>query len=160
MRSKGRIVNVSSQSGQLKYFHPDIRKKFLNPDLTLEGLSALVSQYEVCLVQPSNQPTYTNPIYICYLEPKLTPHPKDAAQKHKEVAFGWPPMTYFTSKAAVNAATRILAHGNPQILINCCCPGWVDTSLGSQAGPPPKTAGGFCLFFPLMCAVLLVVRLG
>ncbi|KAJ8122258.1 hypothetical protein ONZ43_g1507 [Nemania bipapillata] len=52
---------------------------------------------------------------------------------------GWPRMAYFPSKAALNAATRILARDNPDLLINCCCPGWVDTELGGQAGRPPKT---------------------
>jgi NAD(P)-dependent dehydrogenase (short-subunit alcohol dehydrogenase family) len=50
-------------------------------------------------------------------------------------------MTYHVSKAAENAITMILARENPQFLINCCCPGWVDTELGTQAGQPPKTVG-------------------
>lgn len=50
-------------------------------------------------------------------------------------------MTYFTSKAALNAGTRILARDNPQLLINCCCLGWVSTDLGAQAGSAPKTPG-------------------
>jgi carbonyl reductase 1 len=50
-------------------------------------------------------------------------------------------MTYFTSKAALNAGTRILARENPQLFINCCCPGWVSTDLGAQAGSAPKTPG-------------------
>lgn len=50
-------------------------------------------------------------------------------------------MTYDVSKAAENAITMILARDNPGLLVNCCCPGWVDTGLGDQAGPPPKTVG-------------------
>ncbi|KAJ5118263.1 hypothetical protein N7448_009978 [Penicillium atrosanguineum] len=109
MRKGGRIVNVSSQSGQLKYFHPRLRAQFLKPDLTLDELDALVSEY----TRLANQKAAT--------------------------ASGWPPLTYFASKAAVNAATRILARENPHLLINCCCPGWVGTTLGAQAGPPPKS---------------------
>ncbi|KAA8647052.1 hypothetical protein EYZ11_006986 [Aspergillus tanneri] len=109
MRPNGRIVNLSSQSGQLKYFHPSLQARFLNPDLILADLDALVDEYS------------------------------HLADQHAATATGWPPMTYFTSKAALNAATRILARDNPHLLINSCCPGWVDTPLGAQAGRPPKT---------------------
>lgn len=109
MRPGGRIVNLSSQSGQLHYFAPELRQRFLEPDLTLAQLSDLVAEYN------------------------------DAAAQGQEVARGWPSMAYFTSKAALNAGTRILARENPHLFINCCCPGWVSTDLGSQAGPPPKT---------------------
>lgn len=47
MRKSGRIVNVSSQSGQLKYFHPRLQARFLSPDLTLTELDALVGEYSV-----------------------------------------------------------------------------------------------------------------
>ncbi|KAF3385250.1 Carbonyl reductase [NADPH] 1 [Penicillium rolfsii] len=109
MRKGGRIVNVSSQSGQLKYFHRRLRARFLKADLTLDELDALVSEYS-----------------------------RSADQK-AATASGWPPLAYFTSKAALNAATRILARENPHLLIHCCCPGWVGTPLGAQAGPPPKS---------------------
>ncbi|KAL6711549.1 hypothetical protein ACN47E_004483 [Coniothyrium glycines] len=110
MRPGGRIVNLSSQSGQLHYFAPELRKRFLDPAMTLDQLSKLVAEYS------------------------------DVAAKGEEAERGWPPMTYFTSKAALNAGTRILARDNPDLLINCCCPGWVSTDLGSQAGKPPKTS--------------------
>ncbi|KAF7591609.1 hypothetical protein BBP40_001309 [Aspergillus hancockii] len=109
MRGRGRIVNLSSQSGQLKHYHPDIQTRFLMSDLTVEELSALISEY--------NQ----------------------AAENQIEVSLGWPSMAYFPSKAAVSATTRILARENPHLLINCCCPGWVGTDLGLQAGKAPKT---------------------
>jgi carbonyl reductase 1 len=48
-------------------------------------------------------------------------------------------VAYSFSKAALNAATRLLARENPGLLINSCCPGWVATELGAQAGTPPKT---------------------
>ncbi|KAJ6120329.1 hypothetical protein N7523_004609 [Penicillium sp. IBT 18751x] len=109
MRKNGRIVNISSQSGQLKYFHPRLRARFLRPDLTLTELDALVGEYS------------------------------RSADQHTATASGWPALAYFTSKAALNAATRILARENPHLLINCCCPGWVGTPLGAQAGQPPKS---------------------
>ncbi|KAJ5677358.1 Short-chain dehydrogenase/reductase SDR [Penicillium maclennaniae] len=115
MRKNGLIVNVSSQSGQLKYFHPRLRARFLSPDLTLTELDALVGEYS------------TNTLRLLR---------------------AGPPLAYSTSKAALNAATRILARENPRLLINCCCPGWVGTLLGAQAGQPPKSVG--------KCGVILI----
>ncbi|CAG8904415.1 unnamed protein product [Penicillium egyptiacum] len=83
MRKNSRIVNISSQSGQLKYFSPRLQTRFSNPDLTLTELDALVNEYS------------------------------RSANQHTETASGWPPLAYFTSKAALNAATRILARENP-----------------------------------------------
>lgn len=109
MRKGGRIVNVSSQSGQLKYMAPDLRELFLEPDLTLDQVGQLLSRFEEAIVEG------------------------------QAVSRGWPRKAYFPSKAALNAGTRILARDNLHVQINCCCPGWVATELGNQAGPPPKT---------------------
>lgn len=46
---------------------------------------------------------------------------------------------YQVSKACVNALTRVLAQENPGVLVNCCCPGWVDSDTGRLMGKPPKT---------------------
>lgn len=108
-RPGARIVNVSSQAGRLRWFAPHLRPRFLAADLTLDGLDALVREYDT------------------------------AAARGDDARLGWPPHAYAVSKAAINAATRILARDNPGLLINCCCPGWVSTDLGAQAGPPPKT---------------------
>jgi carbonyl reductase 1 len=44
------------------------------------------------------------------------------------------------SKALINTLTTVLARQHEDILINCCCPGWVDTDMGRQGqGKPPKT---------------------
>jgi carbonyl reductase 1 len=109
MQSAGRIVNVSSQAGKMKYFGPTPRSRFTRPDLTWHQIGELICEY------------------------------KAAASKSQERQMGWPAMTYSVSKAALNAATRLLADENPSLTINCCCPGWVRTSLGGQAGSPPKT---------------------
>ena len=46
--------------------------------------------------------------------------------------------TYKTSKAALNALTRILAGelGRDRILVNSICPGWVATDMGGPGGRP------------------------
>ncbi|KAL8884569.1 MAG: hypothetical protein Q9215_007409 [Flavoplaca cf. flavocitrina] len=109
LREHGRIVNLSSQSGLLKYMSQPLRARFLNPTKTLQDVETLAEEYE------------------------------NAATAGTANENGWPSMTYFTSKAALNAATSILARENPGFLINCCCPGWVSTDLGNQAGLAPKT---------------------
>lgn len=71
--------------------------------------------------------------------PELTKMMEDFAAARDGVGFG---TAYTASKAAQNAFTRILARENPQIKVNSCCPGWVDTEMGRHAGPnPPKTCG-------------------
>lgn len=39
----------------------------------------------------------------------------------------------------MNATTVVLARENQKVLINCCCPGWIDTDMGNQIGRPLKT---------------------
>ncbi|PKY07329.1 NAD(P)-binding protein [Aspergillus campestris IBT 28561] len=81
-----------------------------------------------------------------FLTPDLTLRELDAlideyssADQKTATMSGWPPLAYKVSKAALNAGTRILARDNPNLLINSCCPGWVSTTLGMQAGQPPKS---------------------
>lgn len=54
-------------------------------------------------------------------------------------AWGPRASAYSVSKACVNALTATLARENPGLVVNCCCPGWVDTDMGGIVGKPPKT---------------------
>lgn len=45
MRPGSRIVNLSSQAGQLRYFAPQLQERFLNPDMALQELDELVAEY-------------------------------------------------------------------------------------------------------------------
>ncbi|KAF1918265.1 hypothetical protein BDU57DRAFT_514948 [Ampelomyces quisqualis] len=57
-------------------------------------------------------------------------------------AAGWgaKARSYKVSKALINTLTVVLAQQNPKVMINSCCPGWVDTEMGRQGqGRPPKT---------------------
>ena len=48
--------------------------------------------------------------------------------------------SYKVSKALINTLTIVLAQQHPNVLVNCCCPGWTNTEMGKQGkGTPPKT---------------------
>lgn len=107
-----RIVNVSSTACQLNNYSPSIADKFHAVN-NISDINALASQY-IDAVQAGG----------------------DA---QKQAGLGSPPKSYQVSKALINALTVVLAKENPDVMINCCCPGWVDTDMGHQVGRPPKT---------------------
>lgn len=110
MRPKtGRIVNLSSVGSSLKPFGPELQTRFRNVR-TYDELESLALEFEY------------------------------AVHNGTEADAGWPSQrAYSVSKACVNGLTSILAKENPDIAINCCCPGWVNTDMGNQVGKPPKT---------------------
>jgi carbonyl reductase 1 len=99
MADKGRIVITSSASSvsALHSMAPELREKFLSPDLTVDGLTALLQQFRSDVANGSYQ------------------------QK------GWPKTAYGMSKVGASCLTRVLAKSLPRgITINCGCPGWSD----------------------------------
>ncbi len=50
---------------------------------------------------------------------------------------GWPKSAYGISKAGMSMYTRLLARDNKVkgVLINACCPGYVNTRMSSHKGP-------------------------
>ena len=107
---RGRIVNVSSTDSSLGKYSKEIQQRFHNPKMTLQDLEAMVQEYQTLV------------------------------GNRTESQSGWPKSAYAVSKASTNALTAVLARENPGVTINCCCPGWVDTDMGSIAGSrPPKT---------------------
>lgn len=106
----GRIVNLSSAGSSLNPFSPALAKRFRTLS-NLEDLEKLMKEYLDAV----------------------------AAGKDEEKGFT-SRRSYGVSKAAVNALTAILARENEgRAMINCCCPGWVDTEMGSLVGKPSKT---------------------
>ncbi|KAL8722072.1 MAG: hypothetical protein Q9181_007564 [Wetmoreana brouardii] len=109
MAKDGRIVNLSSTGSSLSPYSEDKASQFRSIS-SLEELESFMQQYEA------------------------------DAQSGTLAKSGWPEGTaYSVSKACVNSFTGILGKQNPNLTINCCCPGWVDTGMGNMLGKPPKT---------------------
>ena len=112
MKSNGKICQVSSMSGILTQNFPDasnpIRKRIVDPSLSEEGLME---------------------IYTEYIE----------AVKKNDYSIFKKDSSYSFSKCLLTAHTQImgrkLSQDKRNILINCCCPGYVDTDMSSHKGP-------------------------
>lgn len=104
-----RVVNISSSSGTsaLRNMSENNRRKFMNPNLTITELNNLMEQFITDV--------------------------KNGDYKSK----GWPKTGYGMSKAGETIMTRIHARDNKDkdIVINCCCPGWVRTDMAGSAAP-------------------------
>jgi NAD(P)-dependent dehydrogenase (short-subunit alcohol dehydrogenase family) len=105
----GRIVMVSSAMGELSCLAQELRKRFIDVNLTRDGLRELCESF----VQDV------------------------AAGAHAKR--GWPSSAYRVSKVAMNALTRILARelagDHRELLVNAACPGWVRTRMGGPGAP-------------------------
>jgi NAD(P)-dependent dehydrogenase (short-subunit alcohol dehydrogenase family) len=98
----GNIVMVSSGMGELHAYSPAIRARFLDPALSIDGLRALVAEFEQGVAQGNHEQQ------------------------------GWPSSAYRVSKAALNALTRIWARDDARVRVNSVCPGWVKTDMGGS----------------------------
>ena len=162
MKSGGRIVNVSSQSGNLEQFGLQLQARFREPRNTLSDIEALALEYEVQRPCPSLH-SLNDHCYLVSLGPLdfRSPPSLPFLQAFKEIDckqatsltntathLGWARKPYFVSKALETAMTIALAREHKGLFINACCPGWVSTALGNQAGKAPKTLGGSLLLLP------------
>jgi NAD(P)-dependent dehydrogenase (short-subunit alcohol dehydrogenase family) len=107
------IVMVSSGLGELSCLSPARRRDFEDPELSRDGLVALMQEY----IQNVEDGTYE--------------------------AKGWSRSAYNVSKVGLNALTRILAREleGTGTLVNAVCPGWVRTDMGGRAAPRGVTEG-------------------
>ncbi|OAP59312.1 hypothetical protein AYL99_06610 [Fonsecaea erecta] len=107
IKDGGRLVNVASMAGQLgSKYSSSIRARFLNAK-TPEEITQLMEEFSAAV---------TNGTY----------------QKN------WPGAAYAVSKAGVIGMTRTIARQNAEkgstVLINSCCPGWVNTDMSKGRG--------------------------
>ncbi|XP_069126393.1 carbonyl reductase [NADPH] 1-like [Argopecten irradians] len=112
LRPNARVVNVSSMASQyaLKKCKLDLQKRLVDiPRLSMEDLKTLMKDFV------------------------------DAAKKGKHGDLGWPDSAYGASKIGVTVMTLIqqrdlLKDTRKDIVVNACCPGYVDTDMTSHKG--------------------------
>ncbi|GAQ84026.1 NAD(P)-binding Rossmann-fold superfamily protein [Klebsormidium nitens] len=105
-----RVVTVGSRAGTLSILSPELQRKFSDPELTLEQLDQLMNEF---------------------------PNQIEAGTYKQN---GWPASMYGVSKVGVAAFNRILARDlakrgdDGKVLVNVCCPGYVNTDMSSHRG--------------------------
>ncbi|CAG8585840.1 11158_t:CDS:2, partial [Paraglomus occultum] len=109
IKPQGRLINIASSAGRLGILSNELAQEFTRDDLDIDGLVALMKKFE------------------------------DAVEKGTWKEEGWPTQAYGVSKVGVTALTRILARRvsseGKDILVSCCCPGWVKTDMAGPAAP-------------------------
>ena len=113
IKENGRIVNLSSTASSLSIYSEEVADRFKSIN-SLVDAEAIAQEYESLV----------------------------AKRGEKQAGFGEAGDGYPVSKALVNAITRVLAQSHEvkskNVLINCCCPGWVNTEMGNIMGKPSK----------------------
>jgi carbonyl reductase 1 len=103
----GRMVNLASVSGKLNKYSDDIRDRFL-ASKTEANVTKIMKDFAA------------------------------AVEAGKEKEAGFPSAAYAVSKAGLIGATRALAYAEKEkgntVLINCCCPGYVNTDMSKGNG--------------------------
>ena len=112
IRKDGRVVNVSSMVGKLNKYSPELKQRFKESRI-IPDVTQLMEEYQ----DKVEEGTHTND--------------------------GWPSTAYGVSKAGVTGMSRILGRQivegkfkgvNDGVLLNCCCPGYVDTDMSKHRG--------------------------
>lgn len=107
MRKGGRIVNVSSMAGKLNKYSPEITDT-LRAARSVASISGLMDEY-------LNQ-----------------------VQAGTHSQNGWPSAGYAVSKAGVTGMTKAIGRSKEVaaqgVLVNSCCPGYVDTDMTKHRG--------------------------
>lgn len=114
LRNPGRIINVSSGSGEIaKSYSEEKKRRLLDPEATRESIDALMHEFI-----------------------------RDVGENQVQER-GWPRSAYKVSKAGLNALTR-LWHRSWQargLTVAAVCPGWVRTDMGGSSAPRDVAKG-------------------
>ncbi|KAH9513988.1 NADH-cytochrome b5 reductase [Bulinus truncatus] len=128
LRPHARVVNLSTMMSQvaLKQCSDQLKARFTDPKIPMEELTALINQF----VKESQ------------------------TGSHKEA--GWPNFAYGVSKIGVTVMSMIQqreldAQGADDIVVNACCPGYVNTDMSNHQGHLTIDQGAES---PVYCALL------
>ncbi|KAJ4368946.1 hypothetical protein N0V83_006028 [Neocucurbitaria cava] len=123
LKPTGRMVNVASMSGKLNKYSDEIRNRFL-ASKTEDDVTSIMKDFA------------------------------SAVEAGKEKEAGFPSAAYAVSKAGLVGATRALARTEKEnggkVLINSCCPGYVDTDMSKHNGTKSPDEGAQT---PVMLAI-------
>lgn len=108
IRPGGRLVNVSSMVGHLNSaYSAELRSAFAESK-TVDDVTKLMESFT------------------------------SAVEQGKETELGWPSAAYKVSKTGVTGMTRAIAAEETEkgsgVLVNSCCPGYVDTDMTKGRG--------------------------
>jgi len=98
------IVNVASMAGKLRQVSPELQQRFCSETLDRDELTTLMRRFE------------------------------EAAQVGDHRELGFSNSNYGMSKLGLIAYTKMVAREEPQLRVNCCCPGYCDTDMSSHGG--------------------------
>lgn len=109
LRPGGRLVNVTSRSGLLNKYSDEVRNEFLSAAKTsISAVTQIMHRFQ------------------------------SAVDEGKEKEAGFPSAAYAVSKAGATAYTKVLAteeaKRNRGVLVNACCPGYVNTDMTKGRG--------------------------
>jgi len=109
IRPGGRLVNLCSMAGHLNKYSPALKEAFLSASKTsVSACSALMEKFTADV------------------------------KAGKEKAEGWPSAAYAVSKAGEIAFTKTIAieaeKSGKDVLVNACCPGYVNTDMTKGNG--------------------------
>jgi carbonyl reductase 1 len=117
-----RLINVISAEGRLSQLSEDRQMQFTDDNLTMDQLYSLVDEYERDVL----------------------------ARNHLEK--GWGNSCYGMSKLALIAATKVWAHQEPDIKVDCCDPGYCKTDMTHMRGERDPADGAKCIVMPATMA--------
>ncbi|KAF2808677.1 carbonyl reductase [Mytilinidion resinicola] len=114
LKESGRLVNLASMSGRLSQYSDGIRDEFL-ASKTVSDVTKLMEAFA------------------------------SAVEAGNEKKQGWPSAAYAVSKSGVISMTRAVAAAEKakgsKVLINSCCPGWVQTDMTKGRGAKTPDEG-------------------
>lgn len=108
LRNGGRLVNVSSMSGHLNSKYSETIRSAFASSKTVDDVTKLMEAFT------------------------------SAVKEGKEKEKGWPSAAYAVSKSGITGMTRAVALQHKQqggtVLVNSCCPGFVNTDMTKGRG--------------------------
>jgi len=107
LKPTGRLVNVASMSGKLNKYSEEVRNRFL-ASKTEDDVTSIMQDFAT------------------------------AVENGKEKETGFPSAAYAVSKAGLIGGTKALARAQKEkgsgVLVNACCPGYVNTDMTKGNG--------------------------